>query len=137
MGVRANPCYVFIHHDMTRHFPLAILGAFQSTKYLYIRAGDHRFIPIWVVVVAGRVIVRSWNDKADGWYRAFLSQRHGAVQLDGDEVPVRAVRVRSSRLNDAADAAYASKYTTKANAKYVEGLRHPKRKATTLELVPR
>ena len=133
---RANPCYVFIHHDMTRHFPLAILGAFQSTKYLYIRVGDHRFIPIWVVVVAGRVIVRSWNDKADGWYRAFLAHPSGAVRIDDDEVPVRAMRIRSSRLNDAADAAYASKYTTKANAKYVKGFRTQKRKATTLELVP-
>ncbi len=121
---------------MTRRFPKATLAGFEATKYLYIRAGAHRFIPIWVVVVDGRVIVRSWNDKPDGWYRAFLSQRHGAVQIDGEEVPVRAIRVRGSRLNDGADAAYASKYTTKANAKYVEGLRRPKRKATTLELLP-
>jgi hypothetical protein len=49
--------------------------------------------------------------------------------------PIRAARIRSSRLNDAADVAYASKYTTKANLKYVEGFRHAKRKATTLELV--
>jgi hypothetical protein len=121
---------------MTSRFPPKTLAGFESTKYLYIRAGDHRFIPIWVVVVEGRVIVRSWNDKADGWYRAFLSQRRGAARIDHDEVPVRAVRVRSSRLNAAADAAYAAKYTTKANAKYVKGFRHPKRKANTLELVP-
>ena len=136
MGVRANPYYVFIHHDMTRRFPVATLAGFEATKYLYIRAGDHRFIPIWVVVVAGRVIARSWNDKPEGWYRAFLAHPSGAVRIDDDEVPVRAVRIRSSRLNDAADAAYASKYTTKANAKYVKGFRTPKRKATTLELAP-
>jgi hypothetical protein len=122
---------------MTRRFSPTALAGFESTKYLYIRAGEHRFIPIWVVVVDGRVIVRSWNDKADGWYRAFLSRGSGAVRIDDDELPVRAVRVRSSRLNDSADAAYASKYTTKANAKYVEGFRRPKRKATTLEVVPR
>lgn len=121
---------------MTRRFPPATLGGFEATKYLYIRAGDHRFIPIWVVVVDGRVVVRSWNDKADGWYRAFLSHPGGAVRIDDVEVAVRAVRVRSSRLNDAADAAYSSKYTTKANAKYVKGLKTQKRKATTLELVP-
>jgi hypothetical protein len=130
---------------MTRRFSRATLAGFESTKYLYIRAGDHRFIPIWVVVVDGRVIVRSWNDKADGWYRAFLSDPNGAVRIkdkavrikdkNDKEVPVRAVRVRSSRLNDSADAAYSSKYTTKANAKYVRGLKTPKRKATTLELV--
>jgi len=121
---------------MTSRFPPRTLAGFESTKYLYIRAGDHRFIPIWVVVVDGRVIVRSWNDKADGWYQAFLSRPSGAVRIGDDEVPVRAVRVRSSRLNDAADAAYAAKYTTKANAKYVEGFKRPKRKANTLELIP-
>jgi hypothetical protein len=121
---------------MRRRFPRAILAGFEATKYLYLRAGDHRFIPIWVVVVENRVIVRSWNDRPDGWYRAFLSQRDGAVRIDGEEIPVPAVRVRGVRLNDSADAAYASKYTTKANAKYVAGLRHSKRKATTLELVP-
>ena len=122
---------------MTRRFATATLAGFEATKYLYIRAGEHRFIPVWVVVVDKRVMVRSWNDKADGWYRAFLSQAHGAVRMDEGEVPVRALRLRSTRLNDAADDAYASKYTTKANVKYVKGFRNPKRKATTLELVPR
>lgn len=123
---------------MAKRFARAVLTAFDATKYLYIRAGDHRFIPIWVVVVDGRVIVRSWNDKPDGWYRAFLVRPVGAVRLEKaeKEVPVRAVRLRGVRLNDAADAAYASKYTTKANAKYVEGFKLQRRKATTLELVP-
>lgn len=123
---------------MAQRFPAAILAEFEATKYLYIRAGDHRLILIWAVVVDGRVIVRSWNDKPHGWYRAFLSHPSGAVRFDKDkdEVAVRAVRVRSARLNDAADVAYSSKYTTKANAKYVKGLKLPKRKATTLELIP-
>jgi hypothetical protein len=121
---------------MSPRFPPKILADFAAAKYLYIRAGDHRFIPIWVVVVEDRVLVRSWNDKAGGWYRAFLAHPSGAVRIDGDKVPVRAVRVRSTRLKNAADEAYAQKYTTKANAKYVIGLRSPKRKAATLELVP-
>jgi len=120
---------------MTRRFPSATLAGFESTKYLYIRGGNHRFIPIWVVVVEGRVIVRSWNDKPHGWYRAFLSHPNGAVRIGDGEVPVRAVGLRSPRLNDAADNAYASKCTTKANRKYVEGFRLPSRKATTLELL--
>ena len=121
---------------MIPRFPLSTLAGFAATKYLRIRVGDHRFIHIWVVVVDSRVIVRSWNDKPEGWYRAFLAQRHGAVQIKGEEVGVRAVRLRSARLNDAADVAYSQKYTTKANAKYVKGFRTQRRKATTLELVP-
>ena len=100
-----------------------------------IRSGDHRFIAVWVVVVEGRVIVRSWNDKRGGWYRAFLQEPRGDVQLDGRELPVRARELQSERLNDAADDAYAAKYTTKANAKYVRGFRALRRKAATLELL--
>ena len=40
---------------------------------LRIRAGaEHRFIGIWAVVVDGRVFVRSWSLKPQGWYRTFL-----------------------------------------------------------------
>ena len=121
---------------MTRRFAQKRLAVFQATKYLYIRSGDHRFIPIWVVVVDGRVIVRSWNDDADGWYQAFLANPSGAVRIGDEEMPVRAMRLRSARLNDSADDAYALKYTSKANKKYVDGFRQAKRKAATLELLP-
>ena len=119
-----------------KRFPAKILEAFAATKYLYIRAGEHRFIPIWVVVVEGRVIVRSWNDKPTGWYRAFREQPRGQVRLEDGEVAVRAVALRCASLNDAADDAYAAKYSSKANQKYVVGFRTPERKAVTLELVP-
>ena len=129
----------------TKRFPPATLAAFEATKYLWIRSGDHRFIPIWVVVVDRRVIVRSWNDKARGWYRAFLDEPRGAVRFESSksagkssigEVAVRAVPLRSATLNDAADTAYAAKYTTKPNLKYVKGFKAAKRKACTLELLP-
>jgi hypothetical protein len=119
-----------------KRFPSKALAAFEATKYLPIRAGDHRFIHIWVVVVQNRVVVRSWNDKPGGWYRAFLSHPLGHVRIDDRELAVRAVPVRSTRLNNATDDAFASKYQTKANAKYVKGFKVPKRKATTLELIP-
>jgi hypothetical protein len=117
-------------------FPPRVLAEFAATKYLYIRSGDHRFIPIWVVVVDKRVIVRSWNDNPDGWYRAFQSHPLGDVKFETRTVPVRAIALRSKRLNDAADEAYAAKYTTKPNAKYVKGLASTSRKLTSLELIP-
>jgi len=49
---------------------------------------------------------------------------------------VRAVPLGSKQLNEAADDAYAAKYTSKANLKYVEGFRTARRKGTTLELIP-
>lgn len=119
---------------MAKRFTPEFQRAFASTKYL--RAGEHRFIPIWVVVVGDRVIVRSWNDKPSGWYRALLASKRGAVRLGEREVLIRAVPPRSQRLNDAADDAYAAKYRTKSNLKYVRGFRTIKRRACSLELLP-
>jgi len=120
----------------TKSFSPQDLAALGAAKYLYIRSGEHRFIAVWVVVVEGRVIVRSWNDKANGWYRAFLEEPLGHVKIGEREVPVRAIPLRSQQINDAADGAYGAKYTSKANAKYVKGLATAKRKKTTMELVP-
>ena len=120
-----------------KRFPRAALAEIDKTKYFYIRAGtEHRFIPIWVVVVDGRVLVRPWNDKASGWYRAFQKDARGAVRIGEKEVPVRARKIRGAKLIASMDAAYAAKYTTKANLKYVKGFATKKRQATTTELVP-
>jgi hypothetical protein len=121
----------------TRRFSRARLTAIDATKYLYLRAGDtHRFIPVWVVVVGGRVLVRSWNDKPEGWYRAFLRERSGAIRLDEVEIAVRAVPVRGSRLKLDAERAYGEKYTTQANQAYVRGFATERRRGHTLELLP-
>ena len=121
-----------------RRFSAARARAIDAIKYFRIRAGDeHRFIAIWVVVVAGRVMVRSWNDRPTGWFRAFKSSPRGAIRIGETEVAVRAVPVRSARLMEAVDDAYAAKYDTPANRKYVKGFRANKRRATTLELLPR
>ena len=120
----------------SKRFPSRIITAVDATKYLRIRSGDHRSIHVWVVVVKDRVIVRSWNDNPSGWYRAFLTEPRGAIEVNRTEIPVRATRVRSAKLNDAADDAYAAKYTTKSNLKYVRGFKTARRKAATLELRP-
>ena len=104
--------------------------------YMKIRSGDHRFIHVWVVVVEGRVMVRSWNDKPGGWYRAFRKEPGGAILIGDNEVSVRAVPVVSAKWIDAASDAYAVKYDTKANLKYVKGFRTARRRANTLELLP-
>lgn len=51
-------------------FPTNIINAIRESKILGIRAGigDHRIIGIWAVVVEGRVFVRSWGLKPQGWY---------------------------------------------------------------------
>jgi hypothetical protein len=121
----------------TRRFPKATLEELAGAKILGVRAGsEHRYTGVWVVVVEGRAFVRSWNDKPTGWYRAFLAEPLGSMQLGDREIPVRGRRTRSERLRDAVTRAYAEKYDTKASQKWVRGLAEPHRAATTLELVP-
>jgi hypothetical protein len=122
---------------MPKPFTARETSAIDAIKYLYIRAGDdHRFIPIWVVVVDGRVFVRPWNDKATGWYRTFLKTPRGAIKVNDKAVSVRAKPAKGEKLNDAVDAAYAAKYTTKANQRYVKGFATDKRRAAMLEVFP-
>jgi hypothetical protein len=118
-------------------FPPRDLEALDRLKILGVRAGaEHRYTGVWVVVVEGRVFVRSWNDKPTGWYRAFRDEPRGSISLGAAERAVRARDVRSERLRRAVSDAYAAKYDTKASQKWVRGFAEAAREATTLELVP-
>lgn len=121
-----------------RRFSDGILAAIDKNKILGLRAGTqpHRFIGVWVVVVDKRVFVRSWNNKPQGWYRVFLKEPDGAIQVAEREVRVRARKTRGERLMDAIDLAYREKYPTPGSRKYVLGFARPRRRATTTELVP-
>ncbi len=125
---------------MNRRFSRTIVTAVDGSKILGIRAGvrsDHRFIGIWSVVVDGRVFARSWTLKPGGWYRTFLDDPLGTMQVGERQVRIQAVRVRSARLHEAIEHAYALKYSTPASRKYVRGFRTPRRREATLEFVPR
>ena len=121
-----------------RRFADDVLAAIQTGKMLGIRAGTqpHRFIGIWAVVVDGRVFVRSWSLKPRSWYRTFLDEPRGAIQVSSREIPVRAVRTRSERLKHAIDRAYLGKYASPGSVRFARDLGRAKSRATTTELVP-
>jgi hypothetical protein len=121
-----------------RSFPKSVLTAIRDSKILGIRAGTepHRIIGIWAVVVEGRVFVRSWSLKPRSWYRTFLEEPRGAIEINGREIPIRAVFTRSERLKDAVDRAYGEKYHTPGSRQFVRGFAHKKRRDTTTELLP-
>ena len=122
----------------TVKFAPDIFAAFCTAKIIGVRAGtEHRFTGVWVVVVKGRVFVRSWNDKPTGWFRAFRKETNGTVQVAGFEIPVRAKFVRGARILEAVTVAYGDKYNTKGSRKWVEGFSEPERELTTLEFIPR
>jgi hypothetical protein len=120
-----------------RRLPPDVVAAIRDEKILGLRAGTgpHRFIGIWAVVVEGRVFVRSWSLKPRSWWRTFLEEPRGAIQIAGREVPVRAVQTRSERLKAAVDRAYLDKYRTPGAIKYARDLGEERSRATTTELV--
>lgn len=125
---------------MPRRLSRAVVQAADAAKIIGIKAGtksDHRFIGVWPVALGGRVYARSWTLKKDGWYRTFLEDPLGLIQVGDREIRVRAVPARSERVRNAVEEAYAVKYNTKASQKYVRGFRTARRREATMEFVPR
>jgi hypothetical protein len=122
----------------SKRFPKPIVAAIRDGKILGIRAGTkpHRIIGIWAVVVEGRIFVRSWSLKPRSWYRTFLEEPRGVIEVDGRQISVRPVFTRSERLKTAVDRAYAEKFPTPGSRHYVQGFKAKKRRDTTTELVP-
>ena len=120
-------------------FSKPVVAAITKDKILGIRAGsdEHRFIGVWVVVVDGRVFIRSWGLERRSWYNAFREDPSGTIQAAGRELRVRAVTKVSEKTKAAVDAAYAAKYDTPGAIKYVKGFaRSKRRRDTTTELRP-
>lgn len=123
-----------------RRFAPRVLAEIDAAKILGVRAGarsTHRFIGVWPVVVDGRVLARSWTLSPGGWYRTFLEDPLGVIQVGEREIRVRARPVRGERIRDAVDAAYAVKYPTPGSATYVRGFRTRRRRDATIEFLPR
>jgi hypothetical protein len=121
-----------------RRFPKAVVAAVHEGKILGIRAGTgpHRVIGIWAVVVEGRVFVRSWGLEPRSWWRTFLEDPRGIIEVGGRTIRVRAVQTRSLRLKDAVSRAYLEKYHTPGSLKFARDLGRKKSRETTTELVP-
>ena len=119
-------------------FPAKVVAEVRDGMILGIRAGTkpHRVIGIWAVVVEGRVFVRSWSLKPRSWWRTFLEEPRGIVEVSGRTFKVRAVQTRSERLKDAVDRAYLEKYRTPGAIKFARDLGRAGSRATTTELLP-
>ena len=121
-----------------KRFPKSVVEAIDAAKILGIRAGakPHRIIGSWVVVAEGRVFVRSYSLKERSWYRTFLEEPRGIIEVNGKQMKVRPIFTRSERLKKLVDRAYAEKYNTPGSLQFVKGFRLKKRRDTTTELVP-
>ena len=127
--------------NTAKRFPDAILTSIQKDRILGIRAGKestHRTIGLWVVVVDGRVFVRSWSMKPRSWWRTLLEDPYATIFISSRKrgIPVRARQVRSKKLKDRVSEAYREKYNTRGSVGYVEDMSRTPSRDTTTELVP-
>ena len=122
------------------HFSPETLDTIRKEKIIGIRAGTestHRVIGVWVVVVEGRVFIRSWSMKPRSWWRTFVEDPYGSLFVGDQEIPIRAIQTRSDRLKDLVSQAYKKKYNTSGSIQYVKDMSRKKSRDTTTELVPR
>ena len=121
-------------------FSEEILATLHKDRIIGIRAGsdsDHRIIGVWVVIVKGRIFVRSYTMKQGGWWRTFLEDPYGEIFVSKRKrgIKVRAVQTKSEKIKDLVSAAYKEKYNTRGSVGYVEEMSRKPLRDTTTELV--
>lgn len=124
-----------------RGFSEEVIATIHKDRIIGIRAGrdsDHRVIGVWVVVVDGRVFVRSYTMTSGGWWRTSLEDPYGEIFVSKRKrgIKVRAVRTRSEKIKDLVSAAYKEKYNTRGSVRYVDEMSRKPLRDTTTELVP-
>jgi hypothetical protein len=123
---------------VAKRFEKEVVEALRKAKIVGLRAGrgEHRFIGLWVVVVEGRVFVRSWGLAERSWYTAFVREPVGVLQVGERQLPVRAVRTRSERLKRAVSRAYLEKYHTPGSVQFARDMGRKGSRERTVELAP-
>lgn len=66
--------------------------------------------PIWVVVVGGEVLVRTWYRRDSGWYGGALRSGSARIRVPGATADVRIEDVGATHDRAATDDAYRRKY---------------------------
>jgi hypothetical protein len=90
---------------------------------------------IWVVRVGDDIYVRSVNGPGSDWFRGTRVRREGRIEAGGVTKDV-AFEDADTKVNDAVDAAYRSKYRRYA-ADIIQHITSATAASTTLRLLPR
>ena len=95
------------------------------------------FLPIWMVVVNGRVFARSWNKSERSWFTAFQSDGTGAIQYGDKTLQVKGKKLNvDDPIHSSISKAYIKKYNQPENLKYSEGISRPDYFDHTIEFFP-
>jgi hypothetical protein len=96
-------------------------------------ASVHRTV-IWVVVTDGDVYVRSLRGEDGRWWRELIAMPDAALHIDGEAVPVRAVRADDPDSVERATDGFRRKY---ADSPYLDSMIRDEIASTTVRLEPR
>jgi hypothetical protein len=125
--------------DNTEHrWPTALLAEIERSEELVLvvaREGhDTLRVPVWPVTVDDAVYVRSYKGVTSMWFRRVEAQKHQAVALGGQDVPVVFEDVdRDDHVNRAISAAYDRKYE---KFDYRSAMSEPAAIEATLRILP-
>lgn len=117
-----------------------IIKIIDKERILGIRMGTdstHKVIGIWAVVVNGRVFVRSYTTKPNGWWRTVLKDPNGEIFPAKRKrgIKVRAIQVKSEKMKDLVSKAYREKYNTPGSVGYVAEMSVSPSRDATIECV--
>ena len=125
---------------MNGSFDIDTLELLDETDEVYIetrrdaRSPEHRTI-VWVVVVEGKVFVRSVRGNKGRWYREISSNPEGVLYVGNNRIPVRADPATDEATVNAVSEAYRSQYE-EAWPGPTAGMVRPGVLPTTLKLSP-
>jgi hypothetical protein len=89
---------------------------------------------IWAVIGDGEVYVRSLNGEAGRWFRELMANPDAVLHVEGEAVPVHAVRTADPASVDAATRGFREKY---ADSPYLHTMIKDEILSTTVLLKPR
>lgn len=89
---------------------------------------------IWVVVAGDEVFVRSVQATKGRWYRTVAADGLATLEIEGRQVPVRAMPVTDPAVIERVSAAFLAKYKS---SPYAKEMVRPETLPTTLRLEPR
>ena len=89
---------------------------------------------IWIVVTDGQVYVRSLRGEDGRWFRELTAMPDAAVHVEGEAVPVLAVRADDRDSVERATDGFRRKY---ADSPYLDSMIRDEIASTTVRLEPR
>ena len=117
-------------------FPEDFYEYLNQNSLVGIKGGLERptFLEIWMVEVDKRIFARSWNKSERSWFTKFQEVGVGQIQYGDNILSVKGEKLpHEAELTELINQAYLTKYNTKENLFYSQGITQPEYFDYTME----